>query len=44
MNGVEHPIYLGSILLEPNRWAAGKQPSYRVSDWHGRAFLREHLP
>jgi sugar phosphate isomerase/epimerase len=30
----EHsPIYIGTILLERNRWQPGKQPSYRVSDW-----------
>lgn len=27
------PIYLGSILLEPNRWKAGKEPSFRLSEW-----------
>lgn len=26
-------IYLGSILLEPNRWKAGKNPSFRLSEW-----------
>jgi sugar phosphate isomerase/epimerase len=26
-------IYLGSILLEPNRWKGEKEPSYRVSEW-----------
>jgi sugar phosphate isomerase/epimerase len=26
-------IYIGTILLEKNRWAKGKQPSYPVSDW-----------
>lgn len=29
----ETPIYLASILLEPNRWKAGKEPSYKVSAW-----------
>jgi hypothetical protein len=29
----ETPIYLASILLEPNRWKAGKEPSYEVSAW-----------
>jgi len=26
-------ILIGSILLEPNRWAAGKRPTYQVSRW-----------
>lgn len=26
-------IYIGSIALEPNRWVAGRTPSYRVSTW-----------
>ncbi|MCS7462197.1 sugar phosphate isomerase/epimerase [Paenibacillus doosanensis] len=26
-------IYMGTILLEQNRWTADKEPSYRVSDW-----------
>lgn len=26
-------IYFGTILLERNRWAAGKEPSYLVSEW-----------
>ena len=26
-------IFLGSVLLEPNRWSAGKEPSFRVSEW-----------
>lgn len=29
----QSPIYLGSILLEPNRWTAAKKPSYRLSEW-----------
>ena len=29
-------IYIGSILLEMNRWTKDKQPTYRVSDWTGR--------
>jgi len=33
------PIYIGSILLERNRWAPGKRPSYRVSDW-GERFVQ----
>ncbi len=28
-----HPIYLGTVLLEANRWAAVRTPTYRVSDW-----------
>jgi sugar phosphate isomerase/epimerase len=27
------PIYFGSIVLEPNRWKAGKEPSYKLSEW-----------
>lgn len=26
-------VYIGTILLERNRWARGKQPTYRVSQW-----------
>ena len=26
-------IYLGSILLEPNRWSEKREPSYNVSEW-----------
>jgi sugar phosphate isomerase/epimerase len=29
-------IYLGSILLEPNRWSEKREPSYRVSEWIDR--------
>lgn len=29
-------IYIGSILLERNRWAPGKRPTYRVSEWGER--------
>lgn len=29
-------IYIGSILLEMNRWTKGKQPTYRVSEWTQR--------
>jgi sugar phosphate isomerase/epimerase len=29
-------IYLGSILLEPNRWSEKREPSYRVSEWVDR--------
>lgn len=29
-------IYIGTILLEPNRWTADKLPSFRVSDWLDR--------
>jgi sugar phosphate isomerase/epimerase len=29
----ETPIYIGSILLEPNRWKGSKEPSYKVSAW-----------
>ncbi len=27
------PVYMGTILLEPNRWQPGRPPSYRVSEW-----------
>ncbi len=27
------PIYLGTILLEPQRWSGDKRPSYAVSTW-----------
>lgn len=36
MNEIADRIYLGTILLEKNRWARPKTPSYRVSDWLGR--------
>lgn len=26
-------VYIGTILLEPNRWKRPKRPSYAVSDW-----------
>jgi sugar phosphate isomerase/epimerase len=29
-------IYIGTILLEPNRWSRERRPSYRVSDWLSR--------
>jgi len=29
-------IYIGSILLEMNRWTRDKQPTYRVSEWTER--------
>jgi len=29
-------IYIGTILLEKNRHASGKQPSFRVSEWLAR--------
>lgn len=32
-----HPTYLATVLLEKNRWQAGKVPTFRVSDW-GRRF------
>lgn len=31
-----HPIYIGTILLEKNRWAPGRQPSIRVVEWIDR--------
>ena len=29
-------IYIGTILLEKNRWAKGRRPSYKVSQWAQR--------
>jgi sugar phosphate isomerase/epimerase len=29
-------IYMGSVLLEKNRWAGKKSPTFRVSDWVDR--------
>ncbi|MHB9106538.1 MAG: sugar phosphate isomerase/epimerase family protein [Armatimonadota bacterium] len=34
------PIYIGTILLERNRWSPGKVPTYRVSEWLDR-FARD---
>ncbi len=33
IGGMSIPIYLGSILLEPNRWQNPKVPSFSLSDW-----------
>jgi len=33
MSAYEGHIYIGTILLERNRWARGKEPSYLVSEW-----------
>lgn len=30
------PVYLGTVLLEANRWAASRASTYRVSDWLAR--------
>jgi len=30
------PIYIGTILLERNRWSPGKVPTYQVSEWMDR--------
>ena len=30
-------VYLGTVLLEANRWAAQRSPGFRVSDWLARA-------
>ncbi|SCW82464.1 Sugar phosphate isomerase/epimerase [Paenibacillus tianmuensis] len=32
----ENKLCIGTILLERNRWAAERQPSYAVSDWQRR--------
>lgn len=34
------PIYMGTVLLEPNRWSPGKVPTFRVSEWVDR-FARD---
>jgi sugar phosphate isomerase/epimerase len=31
------PVYLGTVLLEANRWTPEKRPSFRVSDWLARS-------
>lgn len=36
MTGNSGEVYIGTILLERNRWAPGKRPSCRVSEWLGR--------
>ena len=28
--------YLGTVLLEPNRWAGDRSPAIRISEWGGR--------
>ncbi|MCX7015919.1 MAG: sugar phosphate isomerase/epimerase [Candidatus Sumerlaeota bacterium] len=33
MSDFNGEFYIGTILLEPNRWATGKTPTYRVSEW-----------
>lgn len=34
---MQAPIYLGTILLEPNRWRGAKEPSILASEWIARA-------
>ncbi|MGD8238086.1 MAG: TIM barrel protein [Armatimonadota bacterium] len=36
MRDVKDEIYIGTILLEPNRWSRPKTPTYRVSEWLDR--------
>jgi len=37
MSDSDNPIYLGTVLLERNRWGKGdRQPSFLVSDWTER--------
>ena len=36
MNNPAGKVYIGTILLEKNRWATPKTPSYRVSEWLDR--------
>lgn len=31
-----HSIFQGTVLLEANRWAKDRTPTYRVSEWLGR--------
>lgn len=33
---MKNRIYIGTILLEPNRWSPGRLPSYPVSEWLDR--------
>lgn len=37
---MKNQIYIGTILLERNRWSLGKVPTYQVSDWMDR-FARD---
>ncbi len=37
---MKNRIYIGTILLEPNRWSPGRLPSYPVSEWLDR-FARD---
>lgn len=36
MNDATHPIYIGTLLLEPNRHRPGRVPTFLVSEWIGR--------
>ena len=36
MNDIKDRIYIGTILLEVNRWGASKAPTYLVSEWLDR--------
>lgn len=33
MADVNGKVYIATVLLERNRWTAGKEPSFRVSEW-----------
>lgn len=33
---MKNQIYLGTVLLENNRWGEGRTPSFKVSDWTQR--------
>jgi len=35
-DGIDGKIYIGTILLELNRWGSPKTPTYRVSEWLDR--------
>ncbi|MFC1715500.1 sugar phosphate isomerase/epimerase family protein [Candidatus Poribacteria bacterium] len=35
-NGIGNSIYIGTILLELNRWGSSKTPTYLVSEWLDR--------
>ena len=36
MGEIDGNIYIGTILLELNRWGSPKTPTYRVSEWLDR--------
>ena len=42
LDDVKNKIYIGTILLEVNRWGHPRTPTYRVSEW--RACGRPRWP